>query len=65
MDKQPTAIKIRVSIQVYEQKRQQYIPRRNLIFHVDPQAGAPGSIAATAEALTEVVKSAMATWSEI
>jgi len=54
-----------VSIQVYEQKRQQYIPRRNLIFHVDPQTGAPGSIAATADALTEVVKNAMATWSEI
>jgi hypothetical protein len=65
MDKQPAGIKIRVSIQVYDQKRQQYIPRRNIIFHIDPEHGAPGCIAETAAALTEVVKGAMATWSEI
>lgn len=64
MDKQPT-IKLRVSIQLYDSSRQQYVPTRNLRFNVDPAAGSPGLIAAVAETLTEVVAQARTSWSDL
>jgi hypothetical protein len=58
-------IKIRVSIQLYDATRQQYVPTRNLRFVIDPSEGSPGLIAAVADALIETVGKAGEAWSEI
>jgi hypothetical protein len=64
-EKKHQTIKLRVSIQLYDATRQQYVPTRNLRFVVDPSEGSPGLIAAVADALIEVVGKAGEAWSEI